>query len=808
MNGIKKDGDSWLDTQFRETTTKGSVNAKELRNLVPSPQPQGKGQPVSRGSPNIGKPNILSSGTDSEFSKPVTPNKTVKIPTGPTTNLAASNYKAYIQKLAPDARSYGDDFENYDEDFEDFEPSVAQSKVEPPKIVSDVQRALHVENERASVKNRSASPPASIKARQSKEEDQELDRPPSSHVNVSNTAYVTKKIMRRFKDLKELISFDVAIFDIFEMAPLNEYEQYIRDFGASNTAQASTQWNEDSTTLEIQTDDWCVEDKWTQAPQEELKDCGSGRPDLPGLLAEQSAWDKTEKKNAILHQRKMNSTTLDSIGLLRFIRQVGQVVDVLLEENTLGQAGYCEVNDSSNNRISHGMLNLTLPNVLGKRTVNSIRYSDSDYRSLVAVWGLPDEKTKKLDHKGIITIYRITDSTSPQHVLLCDSDVSFCTLIPEAPHLVIAGTVDGGISVWDLRDPEVLPVFPELDMWGLIYRLPSYSVDGVFGIDQIHCSQIITIFHFPNNEHLNADPSNSFNENNSFQIASLDANGHAQFWTLHEISEIESEKYFETDYGLSAGSKVRLVRGGGFDLDPSPDESKCIGVKASQLHPLTGDKFIIGTDTGTLLHESRFRNTCFPREYRASPSSSTLSTRSVDSVSSIHFNPHNNLVFLVSFESGTVALFYSNQESPLVTWKISVNARYVLWSTHRPSVFYVLDSKSVLHVWDILEQESLPTYIVNLGDSHGPSGTKRRALAMALSPAFNAGGSGASAAANATTASTSSLASSANRNASLTVGYSNGDMEVYFLNEELVEQMVDETEQFDGWIESQFAKTK
>ncbi|KAI9330285.1 hypothetical protein BDR26DRAFT_807447 [Obelidium mucronatum] len=738
--------------------------------------------------------------------------------------------------LAPDARSYGDDFENYDEDFDDYEPTPSKPIEPPPKNVSEVQRALYVENERASVRNRSSTPstttrdPNNNNNRNSKynnneDHEDESDRPASTHVTISSSAYVSKKIMRRFKDLQGLISFDVAIFDIFEMAPLNEYEQYIRDFGASNTTQASTQWNEDAGTLEVQTDDWCVEDKWTQAPQEELKDCGSGRPSLPGLAAEQQSWDKTEKKNSILHQRKMNSTTLDSIGLLRFVRNVGQVVDVLLEENTLGQAGYCEVNDSSSNiRISHGMLSLKLPNVFKRRTANSILYSNIDYRSLVAIWGLPtEEKTSKLDYKGLITVYRITDSTSPQHVLLCDSEISCCTLLPEAPHLVIAGTVDGGISVWDLRDnsdSETLFVFPELDMWGgLGYRLPCYSVDGVFGMDQVlHCGPIVKVYHFADAEgggRSSSDPGaaaavaaagsfHDFQESNAFQIASLDANGHVQCWVGVFSLNMESEKYFETDYGLAAGSKVRLVRGGGFDLDTSPEETKCIGVKASQLHPGAPDRLIIGTDTGSILHESRFRNTCFPREYHLGPVSSVL-TRAVDSVSSIHFNPHNHYVFLASYESGTVAMYYSSHESPLVTWKIAVTACSVLWSAHRPSVFYVLDSKSVLHVWDILEQETAPTYVVNLGDSHGPSGTKRRALGIAQSPAFNgtAGAVSSGSGSAAITASTSSLASSANRNASLTVSYSSGDVEVYFLNEELVEAMVDEREQFDAWIAAQ-----
>ena len=34
-----------------------------------------------------------------------------------------------------------------------------------------------------------------------------------------------------------LIDLDVAVFDIFDLPPLNEYELYIKNFGRSDTKQ-------------------------------------------------------------------------------------------------------------------------------------------------------------------------------------------------------------------------------------------------------------------------------------------------------------------------------------------------------------------------------------------------------------------------------------------------------------------------------------------------------------------------------------------------------------------------------------------
>ena len=36
-----------------------------------------------------------------------------------------------------------------------------------------------------------------------------------------------------------LIDLDVAVFDIFDLPPLNEYELYIKNFGRSDTKQVT-----------------------------------------------------------------------------------------------------------------------------------------------------------------------------------------------------------------------------------------------------------------------------------------------------------------------------------------------------------------------------------------------------------------------------------------------------------------------------------------------------------------------------------------------------------------------------------------
>ena len=44
---------------------------------------------------------------------------------------------------------------------------------------------------------------------------------------------------KRGKELMKLIELDVVGFDLFDMAPVKEYELYIKSFGRSNTKQVS-----------------------------------------------------------------------------------------------------------------------------------------------------------------------------------------------------------------------------------------------------------------------------------------------------------------------------------------------------------------------------------------------------------------------------------------------------------------------------------------------------------------------------------------------------------------------------------------
>merc|ERR1712002_29505 len=89
---------------------------------------------------------------------------------------------------------------------------------------------------------------------------------------------------------------------------------YIRRYGSSATRQVSSQTNDDDIEREMQTENIEMVEKWCQHPPEDLKGRGC-------------ATDINENSDELLFKSTIDSKRLDS-----FIRNVGPVINILLEE--------------------------------------------------------------------------------------------------------------------------------------------------------------------------------------------------------------------------------------------------------------------------------------------------------------------------------------------------------------------------------------------------------------------------------------------------------------------------------------------
>jgi WD40 repeat protein len=216
--------------------------------------------------------------------------------------------------------------------------------------------------------------------------------------------------------------------------------------------------------------------------------------------------------------------------------------------------------------------------------------------------------------------------------------------------------------------------------------------------------------------------------------------------------------------------------------------------------PGEADRFIVGTDTGHVTHESRFRDFCTPHQFKApeipsyiiqnaSSSSKESSSERInkfsDPVVSISFNSHKPELFLCGYLSGMVCLYSINKETHLESWNLPHTIRQLHWSPQRPAVFYALDESSTIHVWDLLERSNEPIHSVAFEEGGGVAG-------FTLSPTV-------------TTAkilgSQMNLSGANSRNATIVLSYWDGEVEAHILNEELGEVAIDELEQFEQFIQ-------
>ncbi|KAJ3282961.1 WD repeat-containing protein 60 [Borealophlyctis nickersoniae] len=697
-----------------------------------------------------------------------------------------------------DYGDYGEDFEEYDEDFDDFdEGDAAFSKdmtagdLPQPKDIMEVQKALEAENERASSRQSQRAKESDIV--QAKRERVGSDLPPRQLVDYESArkkaqkakiaSLAEQRMAKRAKELSNLIELDVGIYDIFDLAPLNEYELYIRNYGSSNTVQAYTQSNEDSIEHEVQTDDWDVEDKWCQAPPDLSVDVGSGAPELPWLQLPNRK--SAEEKRA--ERVKLSNVKVDSARLLGFLRKASQVMDVLLDENSAHTGMPGTFTPTSSIAISQGMTELGRLTFLTGRHVVDICFAPTDYRLILTAWSsAKGSSSSLLSSKGILCLWRLTDPASPYRILTCECEPTSCCFAPTKPTLIFAGTSDGSLQVWDLQAPSLQsPV--EVDGMDLVLCRPSYCTDGLYTMKRVHEEPIraVVALHQVDEQAKNGGSVALADAEQSFQICSVDDAGNVQLWTPIELLD-DSNDEVERDFGMAVGSRVKLLRSSSFSLRNPNRNALTADIQVHSLaSPLqNSSRLFFGLASSEILQESRFRDRVHPRVFR--PSSPTLSL-TADPVTSISFCPHDPRVFVAGYGSGLLGLYDVTSNIAVRVWEIRASAKIVRWSPHRPAVFFVLDGEGVVYVWDLAETEAGPVHTMQMRMTD-----KGKAIGIAVSTASQI----------AFTGSQQNLAAGASRNATIAVAFESGAIEVHMLVPELTEVVVDEETVFDGILGS------
>ncbi|NWQ69528.1 WDR60 protein, partial [Neopipo cinnamomea] len=441
--------------------------------------------------------------------------------------------------------NYEDDFEDYEDDFEededesggerDAEENLREIPFSGTSEIEEIQRAISAENDR--IFNSPLKKLEDEKKEPILENQSETVRNSfcgifmdfqMANQRQSSRSMASKQI-KRSSELLPLIDLDFSVsFSLLDLPPVNEYDMYIRNFGKMNTKQAYVQCNEDNLDRDIQTEEVETLEKWTQHPGESSLVSGGPRN------------SQDMSVNGALTPK------IDSQRLANFLRSACQVIAVLLEEDQVETQPRKLRSRQTSLSISDScfQLNTNQP-FLHDRKISCLYVSQVQRQTLLSVHGLPEKAgVDLLNRKSLICVWNIWQPSSPQKVLICDSEVICCCFSPSKTTLVFAGTTDGSLLVWDLREDSRM--HPHMMMSGTdwTFRVPTFSTDGILNSVN-HTSAVLAVE--PVSTSLDTDHSYglsslSYQEEVSgppFQIASMDENGILNMWVVVELLKVD-----------------------------------------------------------------------------------------------------------------------------------------------------------------------------------------------------------------------------------------------------------------------------
>ncbi|XP_072043878.1 LOW QUALITY PROTEIN: cytoplasmic dynein 2 intermediate chain 1-like [Amphiura filiformis] len=610
-----------------------------------------------------------------------------------------------------DEYGYEDDFEDYDDDFEDDdedEESEDKDKDEEDSVATRqtsaeldaIRRAMASENQAMHSGRKSKdtnSSGNSSRATTAKSSRSFINFVAAKQRQINSQ--VTEHSRKRGKDLMSLIELDVVGFDMFDMAPVREYELYIKSFGRSNTKQAFVQYNEDNLDRDVQTDPIENREIWTQHPAE-------------GVSAFGGAGEKSDEDEVV--------NEADSLRLSKFLQKAGQAINILLEEDASDNAKGTLQSNQRSIIFSDGysQLNSQL-SFLNERHVVHAQFHPIQTNLLLTVHSTPNkvmsdgvkeggvDGANSLSNKGLLCVWNVNEPFRPQKILSCKSTPTCCVFSPTKSTLAFAGTVDGSIVVWDLREPSSMHMSQEYDGQEWSIRVPTFSTDG---IQDTHHSSVVTMQPIVAAEEslkasMQSTHTNGITDGLSFQLASLEEQGFIHFSVVIEIDKPDLAGS-ESDLGLVPSGKIKLIKTSSVSLTTNPSRGLGDVMKAfhMQLSPLDPNQFFVATDSGHIIHGARHGGKVPPRLYR------DQLDLPVDIVQ-IDFSPFGLPVFLIACGDGSIRLHNITTDLPAITWNNSTNGisiKNLQWSRSRPSVFFVMDEASKVYVWELLENDGAP----------------------------------------------------------------------------------------------------
>ena len=519
--------------------------------------------------------------------------------------------------------------------------------------------------------------------------------PPSNEVRQ-----IKEQRAARLKALRSVLQLRAVDVTLYDAAPLTPYELHTRHQSGKLRVKMC-QTGDDDVSIGIQTEEIETDVQACQWPEDGT---------APGTSAASSGLEASDSA-------KTASNLTANIGRLgRFLSSAGLVVETLCTENLLAASGAADAVQLKNQLpFSSRHTRLNLPAALGERTPHHLTFDDSGGALLVA-YGKPhamptlDASVRKRDAAalrrlatgGMLAHWRLYAPERPWAVLRCTGLPSCCMLPAAKPHLAFAGTEEGTVQLWNLR--EAGSSHPSVELGGgdrTPLRSPTYASDCL--ASGAHTAPITALV-----------PLQTSGESDDLSIASLDRDGTLMIWLVLESVELDA-----LDLGQAVGGKERLLRSGSVSLASGGAPAGRTAGGAGGLNsvlptvcvsmaflPSDPSRLLVATDQPEVLHRSRYSSTLQP-----SPEAFNFAGGSSCGATSIAFHPTSPCHFLVGRTDGTVTLYHIDDPQALVTWEAVARGGVVqlLWSPSRPAIFWVLDATDTMHIFDVRDVEPKAT---------------------------------------------------------------------------------------------------
>lgn len=396
------------------------------------------------------------------------------------------------------------------------------------------------------------------------------------------------------------------------------------------------------------------------------------------------------------------------------------------------------------------------------------RFSQLQPSQLLCCHPYPLSEKAEMDdlrpRKGLFSVWDAISPSGPSYLLEASGQPSACCFSATQATIIVGGTTDGCLHLWDLRESASVHKDKDSIEMGVSrgVRKPSYSthlqlsfaVDISTGEeeDTVHTTGIVQIESLGGKNNVGSGGNNA----TVSQFVSLDEAGVLIFWVTHEqgeggienlrrspwsrVSLIPTRKLSSNKQSLSSNPSAVNTKSGRRRDDSSSAISSLFGDNSQPLKldntavitSLQGDgSILLGDLKGQIKHLSRIGEAPAPKLFDRSHVSTVVETNTSMSSSSsgpnLEFCPKVTCmslressseqgILLVGRSDDTVDLFTLDSSSPLLTWSLGVAPIvHLAWIDFSPASFLVVDGRGGLHHFDLLMDLYRPFRTESLG---------------------------------------------------------------------------------------------